>query len=231
MFCDRVFQIALIISVCAHGVILSQNPNFSVSSSSRIKHNPEVKFIKSLKQEKSLPRVAMLQKGISSKTPLQSGFHKISLPNSINIKTTQMQNPNQKTIANIREPVAIKPFVSRPNIIAVKKKITLPPVDLDKINNPSYVSYYQIVREKIRRCAYQYYTRTEQGEVYLSFVISNDGYVREIRVVEEKSSSNTYLLEISVKSIKEAAPLPNFPKELDYQQLSFNVIISYEIGE
>ncbi|MCX5697315.1 MAG: TonB family protein [Candidatus Omnitrophica bacterium] len=231
MFSDKAFQIALIISICTHGVILSQNPNFSVSSSPRIKQNPEVKYIKPPKQEKTLPKVAMPQKGYISKTSLQAGSHKISLPNSINIKTIQMQNQNQKNIANIREPIAIKPSITKPDIIAVKKKITLPPVDLDKIDNPSYVSYYQIVREKIRRCAYQYYTRTEQGEVYLSFVISNDGYVREIRVVEEKSSSNPYLLEISVKSIKEAAPFPNFPKELDYQQLSFNVVISYEIGE
>ncbi|MCX5713606.1 MAG: energy transducer TonB [Candidatus Omnitrophica bacterium] len=142
-----------------------------------------------------------------------------------------MLNQNQKDIISMREPVMLKPTVSKPDIIAVKKKITLPPIDLDKINNPSYVSYYQIVREKIRRTAYQNYTRTEQGEVFLSFVISSDGYIKEIRVVEDKSSSNPYLLETSVKSIKGAAPFPNFPKELDYQQLSFNVVISYEVGD
>jgi TonB family protein len=132
---------------------------------------------------------------------------------------------------NNREALITKPAISKPDIISVKKRISLPPVDLDKINNPSYVSYYQIVREKIRRAAYQNYTRTEEGEVYLSFVITNDGYIKEIRVVEERSSSNPYLLGVSVKSIKNAAPFPNFPKELDYQQLSFNVVISYEIGE
>jgi len=43
-----------------------------------------------------------------------------------------------------------KPTFIKPDIIAVKKKITLPPIDINKIDNPSYISYYQMVREKIR---------------------------------------------------------------------------------
>ena len=122
-----------------------------------------------------------------------------------------------------------KPAFVKPDIIAVKKKITLPPIDLDKINNPSYISYYQIVREKIRRAAYQNYTRAEVGEAYLSFLISSDGSLKAMHLIEEKSSPSVYLKEISLRSIKEASPFPNFPKELDYPQLSFNVVISFEI--
>ena len=105
----------------------------------------------------------------------------------------------------------------------------MPPVDLDKINNPSYVSYYQIVREKIRRAAYQNYTHTDTGEVYVTFVISNDGYLKASRLVEEKTTAAAYLHDIALKSVKEASPFPNFPKELDYPELSFNVVISFEI--
>jgi outer membrane biosynthesis protein TonB len=47
--------------------------------------------------------------------------------------------------------------------------------------------------------------------------------------VEEKSSADVYLTEIALKSVNDASPFPKFPTELDYFQLSFNVIISFEI--
>jgi len=123
----------------------------------------------------------------------------------------------------------VKPSLNKPDIIAVKKKITLPAVDLEKINNPTYVSYYQFVREKIRRAAYQHYTRTETGEIYLAFVISSDGSLQDVRLIEDRSAGNSYLRDISLRSIRGASPFPPFPKDLDYPQLSFNVIISFEI--
>ncbi len=98
-----------------------------------------------------------------------------------------------------------------------------------KIDNPSYISYYQTVREKIRRCAYQNYNRNEIGEVYISFIISNDGYIKSVRLINEKTTGNDYLKDTALRSVKDASPFPNFPKELDYPQLSFNIIISFEI--
>lgn len=133
---------------------------------------------------------------------------------------------NRETIQ--RESSFIRPALTKPDIIAVKKKITLPALDLDKSNNPSYISYYQIVREKIKRAAYQNYTRVEVGEVYLSFIISSEGYIREMRIVEEKSSFSPYLRQIALNSVKDASPFPNFSKDLNYPQLSFNVVISFE---
>ena len=126
-------------------------------------------------------------------------------------------------------PIFIKPIFVKPDIIAIKKKITLPPIDMDKINNPTYISYYQIVREKIKRSAYQNYTGSEIGEVTISFIISDDGYLKELRLIEDKSSPSSYLREIAIKSIKDASPFPNFPKELDYPRLTFNLAITFEI--
>ena len=87
----------------------------------------------------------------------------------------------------------------------------------------------QIVREKIRRSAYQNYTHNETGEVYISFIISNDGYVKDVHLIEARTSASDYLKGIASRSVRDASPFPNFPKELDYPQLSFNIIISFEI--
>jgi outer membrane biosynthesis protein TonB len=128
-----------------------------------------------------------------------------------------------------KDPTIIKPFTLKPDIIPIKKKITLPPVEMTKISSPSYISYYQLVREKIRRSAYQNYSKTETGEIFLSFVIAQDGSLRDVRLVEDKSTPSYYLRDIASRSIRASAPFPMFPKELDYPQLSFNVIISFEI--
>ena len=91
------------------------------------------------------------------------------------------------------------------------------------------MNYYQLVREKIRRCAYQNYSRTDTGEVYLTFIINSDGSLKDIRLVEEKSSAAGYLKDIALQSVKDASPFPPFSKELDYPKLTFNVVISFAI--
>ena len=123
----------------------------------------------------------------------------------------------------------VKPTVPKPDVTSIKKKISLPPVDLNKIDNPTYLSYYQIVREKIRRSAYQSYTKTETGEVYLTFLIAKNGSLMDVRLNAERSSQSAYLRDVAARSVRVASPFPFFPKELDYPQLSFNVIISFEI--
>ena len=122
-----------------------------------------------------------------------------------------------------------KPDFLRPEIIAVRKKITLPKIPDKKLTDPAYLNYYQTIREKIKRAAYQNYTRLVNGEVYLSFIILSNGQLKDARIIEEKSTPHTYLKEIAKKSIYDASPFLNFPKDLKYSVLSFNVIISFEV--
>ncbi len=229
MFSDRVFQITLLVSLAAHTVILFQNTNLNLFSNNKKDQNLEVSYIKELKKEleplKAAAPLPVPKKELFLKLPPNITAKKGTPPPFID-----KQDFFKKGNDNILPQFSVtKPAFINPDIIAIKKKITLPPIDIGKINNPTYISYYQIVREKIKRTAYQNYTRTETGEVYLSFIISCDGYLKEIKLSEEKSSASSYLKEISLRSVKDASPFPNFPKELDYPQLSFNVIISFEI--
>jgi hypothetical protein len=221
---DRVFQIALFVSAITHTAIFLNYPNL----------NPLPEHKKPLKVEvvylKNAPTLSKFQK---QSPPKDTTF--LKLPSKIKSYGNPPAAPpfNKSDIFNItklaipREP--IKPLVIKTDVISVRKKITLPPIEINKINNPSYVSYYQLVREKIRRAAYQNYTHTETGEIYLAFLISSTGILKEVRLNEDKSALNFYLREIAVRSIKDAAPFPPFPKELDYPHLSFNVIISFQI--
>ena len=224
MFSNRVFITAILISAAVHGVILFQPSNLTLFSRDKQDKNVEISYLKAPQEKDTrsftvknqpLPRASAKQKNKSSAPPPY--VDKVAMFRQ------------DRDASGLPRPSFSKPALVSPDIIAVKKKIVIPPIDIKKINNPIYVSYYQTVREKIRHSAYNNFAQAEEGEVYLTFTVSSDGYIRDIRLVEEKSSPNPYLRKVGFASIKQSSPFPNFPKELDYPQLTFNVIISFEI--
>jgi hypothetical protein len=233
MISDRAFQFTLLISTALHLVVLFQSNSLSNSASQNNKKKEallEISYLKLLENDITPAKESGLKLEIPPSLPSRIAAAKKAPPPFIDRENTFKEKNNplfaQKSLF---APSFLKKPEVKPDIIAVKKRISLPHVDIDKINNPLYLSYYQIIREKIRRCAYQNYTIADTGEIYISFIVSSMGYLEETRLVEEKSSPNIYLRDIALKSIKDASPFPKFPPELNYSQLSFNVIISFEI--
>ena len=230
MFGDRKLKTAFIISLLCHGVIFIHFPMLTSFKPAPKNQKIEVQYVKQSLELKSLPKDKIkhaILKPISKSEPFLKLDSKISQARNIPPPYIE-QNKGPKALSNSLLDFP-KPSFSTPDIMIIKKKITLPPIEMAKIDNPSYISYYQIVREKIRRSAYQNYTQNETGEVYVSFIISNDGYIKAVRLIDEKTNSGYYLKDVALSSVKHASPFPNFPKELDYPQLSFNIIISFEI--
>ncbi|MDD5108955.1 MAG: energy transducer TonB [Candidatus Omnitrophica bacterium] len=230
---NQILRFTFAVSMIAHSAIIFHSPNLNPFSPAPKKQEIEVRYIKEKLQVKPLNKAL-------SKTALQGQSFKsdpfLRLDNQI-IAGNRVPPPyiEQSSIykrqeASLNKTLVIpKPTFASPDLIAIKRKITLPPIEMAKIDNPSYITYYQIVREKIRRSAYQNYTHNETGEVYISFIISNDGFIKDIRMIEEKTTVNDYLRSVALRSVRDASPFPNFPKELDYPQLSFNIIISFEM--
>lgn len=225
MSTERIFQFALLISIIIHGAVLFHNFNlFAFKPGKKAQENIEINYLKPKPEAKQETKQYVK---IASPEKRSSNAKKINPPPFVDIEKYGTLQKNKTTTPS---PVTFtKPSIMKSDIIAMKKKITLPPVDLDKIKNPSYINYYQIVREKIKRAAYQNYMHTETGEVFVSFLISADGYLGQAKIIEDKSSPSGYLREIALKSVKDASPFPNFPAELNYPELSFNVVISFEI--
>ncbi|MFA5096925.1 MAG: hypothetical protein WC478_06260 [Candidatus Omnitrophota bacterium] len=225
MSVNRNLQVAFFISFAAHVAVVAQNPGSLFFPSPHKPHKIEVNYIKKAKAQ-----------GQAGVRPVAKREPPLNLSSRITMDKRnpppfieREANPRVNMQAIRREAAFGKPASAKPDIIAIKKKITLPAVELKKISNPSYISYYQLVREKIRRAAYQNYDRDETGEVYLTFMVSSAGYLQEARLVEEKTRAASYLKEIALASVRTASPFPSFPKELDYPQLSFNVVISFEV--
>jgi len=237
MFTEKLLIKTFFISFLIHVLIILQNPITGFIAPERKEHKMEVSYAKlkpELKQQKNSALRSIPGKASGGKLSRGEPFMKID---SVIISGRDIPPPyidREKVFGGPRMPVSksasfTKPAFLTPDTLAFKRKISLPPIDMGKINNPSYISYYQIVREKIRRAAYQNYSRSETGEVYLSFVISRDGYLKDVRLVEEKSVNNAYLRSVALRSVKDVVPLPDFPKDLDYAQLSFNIVISFEV--
>lgn len=113
------------------------------------------------------------------------------------------------------------------------RKITVPLLKADKIINPKYLNYTQDIRHKIKQKAYSYvgHPGFEEGEVYLTFVLTSKGLLRNVKIISDRTSANVYLQQIGMRCIEDAAPFPPFPVDLQYPELTFNVIISFELTE
>lgn len=220
----------LVISLALHGVFLMQNASLS--------------FIPTIKKEKlvAVQYVKSRNEPIKTKTGANIKSRKIEplikLPDKI-YSDIKVPSPvaeknniykSSKFSLSQQPPALPKPTFIKPDSISIKKKIVFSLKDAEKNNNsPSYTTHSEIVREKIKRSLYQTNNRLESGQLEVSFILTRDGTLKDIRLKEENSSASQYLREISINAIKNAAPYPSFPKNLDYPILTFNVIISFEV--
>jgi TonB family protein len=104
----------------------------------------------------------------------------------------------------------------------------------DTAKKATYISYYRAVREKIRQHADRNYPssrRFGEGEVFLSFVVASSGELLKVRVIDERSSNNRALRDIAINSIRESSPFPSFPSGMGQYQITFNIIISFELNK
>ncbi len=111
------------------------------------------------------------------------------------------------------------------------RRISIPTVKIGKISNPDYLSYNNNIRRRIKQQAYIYIKHPDfqSGEVYLTFILVSTGALKEIKIIEEKTSANSYLHDVGRRSVEGASPFPPFPKKLNYPELTFNVVISFEV--
>lgn len=218
------FRIALGISLLAHSVLIVQ--------SASLMRLPDLK-----KTGQSTLEVAYLKLPPKQKPPLSGR----SLPAPLPDQHTALQNSPfsaraEKTVfkprtlrESDRRVLMQKPLLGQKDVITIKKKITIPALADPPVDNPSYIRYYQLVREQIKRSAYRAYAGRERGQMALTFVLRSDGALDGIWIDEPKSSRSDYLRSIAVRSIREAAPFPRFSEELSgFSQLSFNVSITFE---
>ena len=174
----------------------------------------EVQIVKSKELPPELP-VAV--KVISKKPDIFSSMH-----NDLRelTRSTQRMESSEKQMPSIRS-------------LGGERKITVPLLRSEKMTNPKYLGYTQGIRQSIERRAYHYARSSDfaSGEVYLTFVLTSAGALGAVKIIPGKTHASAYLQNIGIRSIQESAPFPPFPPDLAFPELTFNVIISFELEE
>jgi len=104
----------------------------------------------------------------------------------------------------------------------------------DSGRKATYISYYRSVREKIRYYADKNYIKegsASQGEVFLSFVVTSGGELLHIMIIDARSAEDLLLRNLAINSIRDASPFPAFPEGMTQHQITFNVVISFELNK
>jgi outer membrane biosynthesis protein TonB len=114
-----------------------------------------------------------------------------------------------------------------------KKFETVVNDEKDSGKKATYIGYYRLVREKIRYYADKNYIKegsVSEGEIFLSFVITSSGELLHIMIIDRRSADDSLLRNIAIDSVKDASPFPAFPQGINQYQITFNVVISFELN-
>ena len=228
---NRFFYYALILSFVIHVVIIiflsfSKSEIFckkplkqieviynNVVSKKNVKKKKLSKSIKSIKESKKLKNVDILSMTPKDLPVISKNIKDVSKLSG-KLKLDKKRIPIVKTLDRNRQ-------------------ISVPMFKSQKISNPKYLSYNQSIRQKIKSRAYSFVSHPdfEAGEVYLTFVLASNGSLKKIKIIESRTRANKYLRNVGLRSIKESSPFVSFPKDLNYPELTFNIVISFEINE
>jgi len=117
------------------------------------------------------------------------------------------------------------------NLSTAHQRITITPIKSEKINNPAYAAYNEMVRSRIEEKVYANYDRLEAGAVYLTFIVASDGSLKAYQVITERTTASSHLQEVSLDSLQQAGPFPPFLKGMTLPEYTFNIEVQYQISE
>lgn len=225
---NRIFNLSLTVSFLMHILVLASLFYANVHYERKIPESLEVVYRTEYKDTVDEP-------------PKDADIQSIkNRRGNVKPKILSQKDPQHSPILQslAKQPVKLKMqkkhFSKLPSLEG-KRHIAVPLLRSEKITNPKYLSYHDRIRDKIKNRAYFYVDdpRFDAGEVYLTFVISANGDLKAVKLINKKTYANDYLKSVGLRSIKESSPFPSFPADLKfkYPELSFNVVISFEINE
>ncbi len=224
---EKAFRLSLVISVLMHLVGLASL--FYANMDYTRRNEKIVEIVYQIQARKTKPVKPFTGRGVRSLQP-KAG----PLAPKILSKRETLATPFVKTAQ--KQPVSLdsdRKEWRRSPLHEGKRFVSVPLLDSGKISNPKYLNYHEHIRNRIRSRAYLYVDNPQfdVGEVYLTFVLLADGALKQIKIIDQKTAANDYLRMVGLRSVKESSPFPPFPEDLEYPELSFNVIISFKVSE
>jgi outer membrane biosynthesis protein TonB len=201
------FRNALIISTVIHFLVITPLYGFSMFKEIVDTKKPMVVDYVVLKEPKPVEIVK------------RSARQKVRETKKMELVKDVAAKPAAKKVEAIKTAVKISPAKSR---IAQKTEAKIRATK-------DYISYYQLIREKIRqRLKDSYRSYYREGDVRLIFTLRSDGSLVSLNVDESGSTNNETLLDVAIRSVREAAPFQPFPKALSVPKMSFDLTVTFK---
>jgi len=204
------WNLAITFSLVFHGALIMKLPTAAFFNTK-----------KDIVKKQAEKEVTMVSKKIETKAKIKTDYISAIEPKPYqeNIMDTLMQSSSFTPIDKV--PI----FEKNASKIILSE---IPPHNKALAKNPAYMNYYRVIREKIRSNTYRYYRSGDTGKVLLNFIVRNDGALGGL-FLDQESVDSRILRQITLESIKDAAPFPPFPVELNsHTQLSFRIPIYFK---
>jgi len=122
-----------------------------------------------------------------------------------------------------------KPQAQSP--MQLSRRVTIAPIESEKINNPAYAAYSEMVRSRIKEKVYQNYDKMQRGSVYLTFILDSHGVLKVAKIISQKTDASDHLQDISLQSLQQASPFPGFLRGMTLPEYTFNIEIQYQVSD
>jgi outer membrane biosynthesis protein TonB len=244
MYENKSFQLAILVSVLLHFTVFLSAPYVGVMPKKQLFEPIKVAYLKV--KEKEPPKKLVVKKAKSSHYQVFPPVAPEALPevrkediaNPLPIFEPLRQTAPKQEQVKKEEPTVetIGPGLSGRAVIGGNgdKFETVVNNEKDSGRKATYISYYRSVREKIRYYADKNYIKegsASQGEIFLSFVVTSGGDLLHIMIIDAKSAEDLLLRNLAINSIRDASPFPAFPQGMTQHQITFNVVISFELNK
>jgi outer membrane biosynthesis protein TonB len=222
---EKIFQLALVFSILLHSLMLVVLFAVHIEKKNTLTKIREIVYRKQdkavvVKRPAGVPQVHRLEERVTTTAPKilteKAPFQTAAFDKAA--KTPSRLLEHQKLPSALPE-------------LSAKRRISVPVLQSEKMASPRYLNYNDRIRAKIQSRAASYVDdkNFREGEVYLTFVVLANGALKDIQVIDDKTRATVFLKDVGLRSIRESSPFPPFPEDLKYPELSFNVIISFQV--
>ena len=218
---DNSLKIAFIISVLCHSFIFFVFPVFNIFSQKDQTKTFEVSYY----QFKEYQAVST-----SHRVKIKKSVEQISSRiEDAKKKEIEIPIPKKEQIVKAPSPQSTEAKKDIDSSTDTKNANVIMPRASTLEKMPGYLKYAQSVRNKIKQIAYSKYNYPyPKGKIFLNFTLSSDGGLAVVQLDYQRSYDNEGLKRIAKDAIEEAAPFEPFPADIEFKQLSFSLVISFE---
>ncbi len=228
-YSDNLLKRFLLISFLVHSLFFLSLPGLKVTKLAKIRQsfvNLEVNYKTNLKA------VEAPNRKLAETVEKRMDVNREPLKPSSEVKKAISQPAYAQGAGSISKKTAgtrIKTPIIRQK--ALSSIVTYPEVSSPFAKNPAYMSYYDVIREKIKAVASLNSPLIAEGEVYLTFILDSNGQLKALKLIDEKSIPDQKLRQLAYEFVEQASPFPPFPNDLKHSQLSFTVIIEFRLSD